>query len=386
MKYLIIGNGVAGTEAALAIRKKDPDGDIRVLTESDRLYYYRPKVIDYLADDITVDKLIIHKQEHYDKNGIEVLLNTRAARILASEKKVVNDSGAEYPYDRLLLATGARSFVPPIKGSQLKGVFTLREIADADSIKAYCKDKKDVAVIGGGLLGLETAHSLARLGKKVTVIEFCKWLLPRQLDERGGAVLMRMLEEKGLMFVLDDSVLSIEGNGVTERISLKSGKEIAAGAVVIAAGIRCRMELAVEAGIDVKNGIIVDDHMRTSSADIYAAGDPIEHRGRVYGIWPAALEQGRIAGLNMAGEAAPYNGTIMANTLKVTGIDLYSAGDFNAPNCEMLVAEGDSSYKKLLLNINDPVGAIVLGDAEAVKLARKVIDGKANPEEMKKYF
>lgn len=386
MKYLIIGNGVAGTEAAISIRKKDPEGEIRILTESSRPYYYRPRVIEYLADEAGVDKLIIHKPEFYEKNRIEVLLNTRAARILPKEHRVVDDKDVEHQYDRLLLATGARSFVPPIKGSQLKGVFTLREIADADSIKEYCKDLKNVAVIGGGLLGLETAHSLARLGKRVTVIEFCKWLLPRQLDERGGAVLMRMLEEKGLSFVLDDSVLSIEGDSATERISLKSGKEVAAGAVVIAAGIRCRMELAVEAGIEAKNGIIVDDHMRTSTADIYAAGDPIEHRGRVYGIWPAAQEQGRIAGLNMAGEAAPYAGTVMSNTLKITGIDLYSAGDFNAPNCEMLVSEGNSSYKKLLLNINDPVGAIVLGDAEAVRLARKVIDRKADPGEMKKLF
>lgn len=386
MRYLIIGNGVAGTEAAIAIRKKDPDGEIRILTESSLPYYYRPRVIEYLADEAGVDKLIIHKPEFYEKNRIEVLLNTRVSRLLPKEHMVVDDKDVEHQYDRLLLATGARSFVPPIKGSQLKGVFTLREIADADSIKDYCKDLKNVAVIGGGLLGLETAHSIARLGKRVTVIEFCKWLLPRQLDERGGAVLMRMLEEKGLSFVLDDSVLSMEGDSAVERIALKSGGEVAAGAVVIAAGIRCRMELALEAGIEAKNGIIVDDHMRTSASDIYAAGDPIEHRGRVYGIWPAAQEQGRIAGLNMAGEETPYAGTIMSNTLKITGIDLYSAGDFNAPNCEMLVSEGDSSYKKLLLNINDPVGAIVLGDAEAVRIARKVIDRKADPGEMKKLF
>ncbi len=276
MRYLIIGNGVAGTEAAIAIRKKDPDGEIRILTESGLPYYYRPRVIEYLADEAGVDKLIIHKPDFYEKNRIEVLLNTRVSRLLPKEHMVVDDKHVEHQYDRLLLATGARSFVPPIKGSQLKGVFTLREIADADSIKEYCKDLKNLAVIGGGLLGLETAHSIARLGKRVTVIEFCKWLLPRQLDERGGAVLMRMLEEKGLSFVLDDSVLSMEGDGAVERISLKSGGEVAAGAVVIAAGIRCRMELALEAGIEAKNGIIVDDHMRTSASDIYAAGDPIE--------------------------------------------------------------------------------------------------------------
>ncbi len=386
MKYLIIGNGVAGMEAALAIRKNDPDGAVTMISASRHLYYYRPKVIDYLAGETTADKLVIYKKDYYEKNSIEVLLDTVIKTISPGRQEAQDDKGAVYSYDKLLLSTGAYSFIPPIKGAGLEGVFTLRGIADADAIREYCSGRDHVLVIGGGLLGLEAAHSLVRLGKRVTVVEFCRWLLPRQLDMTGSKILSRMLEEKGFSFILNDSVLSIEGSGRAEKAVLQSGTEVKAGAAVISAGIRCRTDLAKDAGINVNNGIIVDDYMQTSVKNIFAAGDPVEHRGKLYGIWPAAKEQGRIAGLNMSGGSVRYNGTLMSNVLKITGIDLYSAGTYDAPGCEILVSENPGTYKKFLLNINNPVGAIVLGDAQAIKVARKVIDGKAMPEEFRKLF
>lgn len=386
MNYLIIGNGVAGMEAANAIRKNDPEGSIRIVSASRHPHYYRPRVIEYLADEVPVEKLFVYKKDHYEKNRIENILDTEIERIDVDGKAAIDTGGKRHPYDRLLMATGAHSFIPPLKGAELEGVFTLRGISDADRIKRHCAGVSRVAVIGGGLLGLEAAHSLCKLGKKVTVIEFCRWLLPRQLDMQGGAILMKMLEEKGLSFVLDDSVLSIEGNGKVEKVSLKSGVEIAAGAVLVSAGIRCRLDLARKSGITVNTGIIVDDYMATSADGIYAAGDSVEHRGVLYGIWPAAREQGRVAGSNMAGVPEAYTGSILANTLKITGIDLFSAGRFEATDCEVYVSEHTDNYKKLLINYNNPVGAIVLGDAEAVKLAQKVIDGRASAEELKKLF
>lgn len=386
MNYIIIGNGIAGIEAAFAIRKNDPDGTIKIISSSEHLHYYRPNVIEYLGNGTTIEKLIIYKKEQYKKKNIENILQTTITKINPSGHTLIDASGATYRYDRLLLATGAYSFVPPVRGSDCAGVFTLRGITDANKIKDYCRDIASVVVVGGGLLGLESAYSLVKLGKKVTVVEFCKWLLPRQLDKRGGEILARMLSEKGLSFVLDDSVLSIEGNGRVEKLVLKSGREISAGAVVFSAGIRCRTALAKDAGIAVNNGIIVDDYMRTSAHDVYAAGDPAEHRGRIYGIWPAAKEQGRIAGMNMAGIATEYSGTLMANTLKITGIDLYSAGNFEADNCDVLVTEDPSHYKKFIFTGDNPVGAIVLGDREAMKIAQRVIEGKAGPGEFKKIF
>ncbi len=280
MNYLIIGNGVAGMEAANAIRKNDPDGGIRMVSASPHPHYYRPRVIEYLADEVPLEKLFIYKKDHYEKNRIESILDTEIESIDVDGRAAIDTGGKRHPYDRLLLATGAYSFIPPLKGAELQGVFTLRGISDADRIKRYCAGVSRVAVIGGGLLGLEAAHSLCKLGKKVTVIEFCRWLLPRQLDMQGGAILMKMLEEKGLSFVLDDSVLSIEGNGKVEKVALKSGMEIAAGAVLVSAGIRCRLDLARKSGIAVNNGIIVDDRMATSADGIYAAGDIRRAPGR----------------------------------------------------------------------------------------------------------
>ena len=386
MNYLIIGNGVAGTEAALAIRKSDPEGTITILTSSPYLYYYRPSVIEYLADGIARDRLIIYKTEFYEKNRIRTLLGTTVAKIAPGEKAVIDIQGKRHSYDRLLLATGADPALPPIEGADLNGVFTLRGIEDADHLRAFAGTAKRAVVVGGGLLGLESAHSLAKLGLSVSVVEACGRLLPRQLDADGARTLQRLLEEKELSFALEDGVRAIEGNGSVERVLLKSGRSMETDLVLVSAGIRGRSVLAREAGIAVNTGIIVDDHLQTSADDIFAAGDPIEHRGKLFGIWPAAKEQGRVAGLNMAGVPTEYNPTLMAATLKITGIDLYSAGNFDAAGCDILVSTSDTGYKKLLVDSGLAIGAIALGDREAVKAAQRVMDGKGELAEFRRFF
>ncbi len=386
MNYIIIGNGVAGTEAALAIRKSDPEGTVTILTSSPYLYYYRPSVIEYLADGISRDRLIIYKSDFYEKNRIQTLLGTTVTKIIPADKTVLDTAGRRHSYDRLLLATGADPAVPPIKGVDLNGVFTLREIEDADRLRAFAGGVKRAIVVGGGLLGLESAHSLAKLGLEVSVIEACGRLLPRQLDADGARTLQRLLEGKGLSFALEDGVRAIEGNGSVEKVILNSGRSMKADLVLVSAGIRGRSALAREAGITVNSGIVVDDHLETSAKDVFAAGDPIEHRGKLFGIWPAAKEQGRVAGLNMAGIPTEYNPTVMATTLKITGIDLYSAGNFDSADCDILVASSDTGYKKLLLNSGLAVGAIALGDRDAVKAAQRVMDGKGEILEFRKFF
>ncbi len=386
MNYLIIGNGVAGIEAALAIRKSDTEGAITILTSSPYLYYYRPGVIEYLADGISRDRLIIYKSDFYDKNRIQTLTDTTVARLVPDEKVLIDTGGKRYSYDRLLLATGADPALPPIEGAGMDGVFTLRDIEDADRLRAFARGAKRAIVVGGGLLGLESANSLAKLGLEVSVIEVCARLLPRQLDTEGARTLQHLLEEKGLAFALEDGVRAIEGDRSVERLHLKSGRTLQADLVLVSAGIRGRCGLAREANISVTTGIVVDDHLQTSAKDVFAAGDPIEHRGKLFGIWPAAKEQGRIAGLNMAGIPTLYNPTLMATTLKITGIDLYSAGNFDAAGCDVLVASSDTGYKKLLIDAGLAVGAIALGDHEAVKAAQRVMDGKDELEEFRRFF
>ncbi len=386
MKYLIIGNGVAGTEAALTIRKNDPVGEITIISESEHLFYYRPKLIDYLAGEITIDKLTIYQKEFYDKRNIQNILGTRVEKIVPKDKITVSEDGTKHEYDKLLLATGASCFIPPIQGTDKPGVFSLRGIKDADDIRAYSRDITNVAVIGGGLLGLETAYSLRKLGKKVTVIEVYGRLLPRQLDDEGAAILRKILEDKGLSFILPGVVQAIEGNGKVENVTLRSGVPVKTDMVLICAGIRGRDELAKDIGATVRKGIVVNDYLQTSIEHIYCAGDPAEHHGRLYGLWPPAKEQGMITGLNMAGVPTPYRGTVCSSTLKITGIDVYSAGDIEADDAEILFSKDKGVYRKLLLKNEKAIGTIVVGDSKAVIMASRMFAGETVSEEFKKYF
>ena len=386
MKYLIIGNGVAGDEAAIVIRKNDATAEITIFSESKNYFYYKPKLINYLANEISLDKFTIHKKAFYEQLNIKNVLSTKIIKINPDKNVIVAEDKTEYEYDKLLLATGASAFVPPIKGANNDGVFTIRDVEDCDNILEYIKGKNDIVVIGGGLLGLETANSLRNLNKKISIIEYCSKLLPKQLDDDGANILKRMLEKKGLIFILADIVETIEGKHKVEKVILKSGKEITADTVIISAGIRGRIELAKNIDIKINNGIVVNDFMQTSIENIYCAGDLVEHRGKLYGIWNASKEQGKIAGLNMVGIKAKYNGTLFSNILKVTGIDLYSAGNFNAKNGEILISKNKNEYKKFIFENEKPIGTIILGNLKAIKIAAKVFERKASIEELKKYF
>jgi nitrite reductase (NADH) large subunit len=386
MKYLIIGNGVAGDEASIMIRKNDATAEITIISESTNYFYYKPKLINYLANEISLNEFTIHKKEFYEKINIKNILNTKIIKIDPNKNIVTAEDKTEYEYDKLLLATGSSAFIPPIKGANKNGVFSIREVEDCDNILEYIKDKNNIVVIGGGLLGLETANSLRSLDKKVIIIEYFDRLLPRQLDNDGANLLKNMLEKKGLNFILAGVVETIEGKDKVDKVVLKSGKEIKADAVIISAGIRGRIELTKDIGIKINKGVIVNDFMQTSIENIYCAGDLVEHNEKLYGIWKASKEQGEIAGLNMVGVKTKYNGTLFSNVLKVTGIDLYSAGDFNAENGEILISKNENEYKKVIIENNKLIGAIVLGNENAVKIASKVFEGKISVEEIRKYF
>jgi nitrite reductase (NADH) large subunit len=372
MRYVIIGNGVAGTEAALAIRKNDHHGDIQLISESSHLFYYRPRLIEYLSGETAIEKFVLYKNEFYKKNRIDNILNTKITSIDTERKRAIDSVGSEYPFDKLLLATGANPFVPPIEGRDIKGVFTLRGITDAEKIVDFCRGFDNVVVVGGGLLGLESAHSISKLVKNVSVIENRDRLLPRQLDMEGASLLKRMLEKKGLSFYLNESVVKIAGNSRVKRVTLNSGKDIPADAVIISAGIRGRNELAEAAGIKVNRGIVIDNYMQTSIKNIYAAGDPVEHNSNLYGIWPAAREQGKIAGVNMAGVVTEYKGTVFSSTLKIIGIELYSAGDFNMEDSGNYSSTNGNTYMKYIEK-GTQAAAIVIGDPDAIKLAQRVM-------------
>jgi nitrite reductase (NADH) large subunit len=379
MKYIIIGNGVAGSTAAYHIRKHDSNGDITIITNEATPFYSRIRLIEYLAGEAVEKDIVIYKREWYEKNNIRLLMNTTADKIDKEKKEVVTSKGERFRFDRLLIATGGFSFVPPITGSDKKGVFTLRTIRDADEIISYSKGMKKVLIIGGGVLGLEVGNALRKRELHITVIEFFPRLLPRQMDPEGAEILKTQMESMGFIFNLGARSKEIIGDDRAQGLVLEDGTTIDSDLIIISAGIRPYAELGRKLGLAVNKGLIVNDMMETDIKDIYAAGDLIEHRGMFYGIWPASEKQGEIAGINMAGGNALYEGTTMSNVLKIVGIDLAAAGDIDADGKYESVIQKDTEkyiYKKLVIKDNILSGAILYGDISGYRKILRAIDEK----------
>ena len=377
--YLIIGNGVAGTTAAENIRKQDNDGKITIFSDEDLPFYYRLRLNEFISGDISEKQLVAKKMKWYEDQNISLKLKTRIADVKLQEKTAVTEDNQKFAFDCLLIATGSHSFIPPIKGSEKEGVFTLRDIQDARNISAYAKNVENIILIGGGLLGLETGHALRKLGKRIMVGEFFPRLLPRQLDVDGARRLQEIMEEMGFSFRLGVKTQEITGDGQVSGILLEGGESLSGGMVIISAGVRPNMSLAEGLGLSVDKGIVVDEHLQTSQPGIYAAGDVAEFKGIPYGIWPAAMEQGKIAGINMGGGDMSYSGTIMANTLKVAGVDLASAGDIDAENeFEARVKTEGGIYRKIVIKDNHIVGCIMLGDTKGFNQITRMMTEKTD--------
>ena len=385
--YLIVGNGVAGNSAAETIRKIDQAGKILMFSKEKYHFYYTPALPEYLSGEKQLKDFTLHNAQWYEKNRIDLFLETEVTRIDSRQKIAQTRKGAEFSFDKLLLACGGKSFLPPIPGSSSTGVLTLRTFDDAEAIRKSARQAKKAVVIGGGLLGLEAGNGLRKSGLEVSVVEFFPRLLPRQTDLPGAALLQRQMEEMGFRFFLSAKTKEIAAGKNELRVLLEGGQELPADLVLISAGVRPEISLAQALGLPVDKGIKVDDQMYTGLGGIYAAGDPVEHRGRFYGIWPASMEQGKIAGANMAGQERIYPGTVPSNSLKVAGIDLLAAGEID-PEGKMESAvvrdEARKIYRKLVLQENCIVGAVLLGDTRGKEEIQKAIQSKKDIASLKK--
>jgi nitrite reductase (NADH) large subunit len=382
-RYLIVGNGVAGVTAAQSIVRADSAGEVHVYGSEPYPYYQRPRLWQYLAGELTQTELYFRPFEWYASRGIHVHPDTRVTVLDPAEHRIQLADGGWETYDRLLLATGGRSFIPPFEGVDLKGVYALRSLDDALAIKRLADQVSNIAVIGGGLLGLETARALVAPGRRVSVIEIAPHLLPRQLDVTGAQVLQAHLEAVGLSIYTGAATRAILGNARATGVLLTSGRTISADLVVLSTGIRSRIELARDAGLAVNRGIVVDEHLRTSAPDVYAAGDAAEFNGIVYGIIPAAIERARTVAGQMAGQTAapePYEGTVPSTTLKIVGIDLTCLGDSTADGPEHIILrysdQASGVYKRLALHEDAIVGAILMGDVADARWLQQLIDDK----------
>ena len=379
MHVAIVGSGVAGVTAARTLRENDPKAKISIYTDENHLYYPRPRLYEILSGEAKTQEIYMFSEQWYEKRGIKAHLNKKVLGIEATKKELLLEDRSRVNYDKLLLANGAHPFVPPIKGVEKTGVFTLRSIKDAITIKKYTKKTRKAIIIGGGLLGLEFAASLRKLSQQVEVVEIFPRLLPRQLDQDGATILKDRIETRGINIVLGVKTEEILGKNAVSGILLDNGKELSGNLILISAGVRSNTDLAVEGGIKVDKGVVVGQYLQTSVNDVYAAGDVAEFEGRVYGIIPAAMEQANIAAMNMLEkEKQLYKGTIPSNTLKIVGIDLTSMGLVNpeGPRYEEVkkIDKEKGVYKKIVLEQGKIVGTIILGDRKGVTAIKKLMD------------
>jgi len=385
-RYLIVGNGVAGARAAVKIRETDQKGDIHIFTEEDYPFYYRVRFPEYVAGELTLQNLLIHTQEWYQSKGISMHLEEPIIEVNVQKKEVTSRKRKTYAYDSLLMATGGYAFLPPIKGTEKKGVFTLRTMKDAIRMKEFSEGVKKAILVGGGLVGLETGGALLRKGIKVAVIEHNPRILPRQMDPEGARILQGKMESMGFSFFLSGQSEEILGKESVEGVRLKDGKTVEGQMVIVSAGVRPNIKLAQAMGLEIKNGVLVNDRLETKTESVFAAGDVAEHRGRCYGLWPASQRQGETAGINMAGGNALYKGTVLSNALKVVGINLTASGEIDAErNLECVVRQDREGgvYRKVAFKEDKIVGCILLGNVKGSPEILQAIEKKVDVKDYK---
>jgi nitrite reductase (NADH) large subunit len=376
-RILIVGAGVAGLTAAEQARQAAPRAEIVLVTREDAMPYYRLNLTRMLAQEVDSSSLAMKPPTWFEAERI-ALVHGEVIELNLERKFALLRDNRTLEFDELVLATGAHAFVPPIPGANKDGVHVLRTLEDARQIEAELRPGSKAICIGGGLLGLETAYGLARRGFEVTVLEGFASLLPRQLPLPAGVLLQRHVEERGIHVMCGAKVKELCGDERVGSVRLESGHELVADLVILSAGVRPNSHLARRAGLEVGNGIVVDDHLRTSHPSVLAAGDVAEYRGAVHGIWPTAFSQGQVAGRNAAGAAVRYEATPPSNRLKVADVELLSIG---------LVSPSDGSYHiydqqtqgsflRLVSRDGRLYGAALLGDLGLAGLIKDAIESK----------
>jgi nitrite reductase (NADH) large subunit len=363
---VIIGNGMAAARFADELSKRALGRyAIAVVGEEPRLAYNRVLLSSVLAGEVASSDIELKPQRWWEDRGITLRYGCRANAIDTTARTITLADGNALPFSKLVLATGSLPIKPPIPGMSLPGVITFRDINDIWTMWHRAGTGDRVVVIGGGLLGLEAAYGLAKAGARVTVLHLMDRLMERQLDPMAAAMLKRAVEAKGIEVILNADTAEIGGHGIVDSVALKDGRRIEANAVVVAIGIRPSADLARNAGLTVNRGIVVDDAMETSIASIHAIGECAEHRGLVYGLVEPAYEQARVLADNLTGGSARYPGSVLATNLKVSGVNVFSAGDFiGVPGTQEIILSdpGVGTYKKFVIANGRLAGAVLFGD------------------------
>ncbi|MEI7805289.1 MAG: FAD-dependent oxidoreductase [Hyphomicrobiales bacterium] len=363
---IVIGNGMAAAKfveelAARALGRYA----VAVIGEEPRLAYNRVLLSSLLADEIGASDVEMKSAQWWQDRGVTLLYGHGATAIDTSIRRVRLASGATLPFTKLVLATGSNPIRLNTPGMGLPGVLTFRNLGDVAAIRSAAGKGKRAVVIGGGLLGLEAAHGLAKTGAKVTLVHLMDRLMERQLDKPAAEMLKRDVEARGVNVLLAAETARIGGRRKVESVTLTDGRIIPADIVVVAVGVRPNTELARAGGLNVNRGIVVDDGMMTSIAGIHAIGECAEHRAQCYGIVEPAYEQAKLLAQRFAGEDVRYGGSVQATNLKVSGVNVFSAGDFlgvEGTESVILSDPGFGTYKKIVIRDGRLIGAVLFGD------------------------
>lgn len=366
-KLVIIGNGMAaGRVLDELFDRASSRYDITIFGAEPRVNYDRIMLSPVLSGEKEFDQIIIHDDAWYAKHNIDLRKGETVVAIDRAAKAIRTQSGTVAQYDDLLVATGSRPILIPVHGAELPGVVTFRDLDDVNTMLAAAEKGGSAVVIGGGLLGLEAAAGLKMKGMKVTVVHLMPTLMERQLDPNAAYLLQKAIEQRGIDVLTEANTSAILGDTHVTGVRLDDGRKLPADIVVMAVGIRPNMLLAKEAGLEVRRGIVVDDHLRTSDPNIYAIGECVEHRGQCYGLVAPLYEMAKTLAATLAGEIVTgYTGSATSTKLKVTGVDLFSAGDFSegSENDEVVLRDPRRGiYKRVILRDNRIVGAVLYGD------------------------
>ncbi|MBI3699807.1 MAG: NAD(P)/FAD-dependent oxidoreductase [Afipia sp.] len=363
---VVIGNGMAAARFVEELAKRALGRyAVAVIGDEPRLAYNRVLLSSVLAGDVASHDIELKSAGWWRDRGVTVTYGCAAHSVDLSKRSVKLANGTGVVFSKLVFATGSSALRLNVPGVDLPGVHTFRDSRDVGHLLNLATGKKRVVVVGGGLLGLEAAYGLAKAGAQVTLVHLMDRLMERQLDPAAAALLKRLVEEKGIEIVLCASTARILGVEKVEGLELENGRMIAADAVVFSAGIRPNATLAQQAGIPVNRGVVVDDYMATSCEGIYALGECAEHRGVCYGLVEPAYEQARVLADHLAGKPATYSGSVVSTNLKVSGVNVFSAGDFlGGSGAESIVFNDPrfGTYKKLVVSNGALTGAVLVGD------------------------
>lgn len=389
MSYVIIGNSYAGIAAIEAIREVDKESKITLISDEEHHTYSRPLISYYLSGKVTPEKMFYRPKDFYEKFKVETLFNKTVARVYPEEKVVELDDQSKIIFDKLLISTGGKPFIPPIKGLPAKNIFTFTTYNDAISLKKIVKAGTKVVVIGGGLIGLKAAEGLTALKADVTIVELGPRVLALALDKPSGEMLSSRLIGKGIKIITHHTVNEILSNeqGSVKGVILDDQRELACEILVVAIGVRPNISLVKDTSVNVNRGILVNEYMQTSNSDIFAAGDVVEtydlinKKNNVIAIVPLAFDQGRVAGFNMAaGLSRKYSGGLSMNSVEVYGLPIMTMGLTNPidEKQEVLVYNKEEVYRKFVFSGDNLVGSILVGDVSAGGILTHIIKSKKN--------